>query len=126
MWVISLVEKGWASARHVSIELTLQGARVFHLVKGRLPRGLLEVLTPYARMSIYGIPRPWFRVSAWLCLVPAQFMRPFVMVDNQRSVEWIQREFPLLRHRVVLVREGPAGAVQVEAPAEFNALRARS
>ena len=112
MDALSLVEKGWAGARQVSIELAKRDVPVCHLVKGQLPSALLRILTPYRGMTIRGIPRPWFRMLAWAYLVRAQVRGngSLILVDNQRTSGWVDRWFPTLRERLVLIQETPQGS----------------
>lgn len=109
--VLSLVEKGWSAARQATIPMTQRGARVTHLVRGRLPRALLRVITPYDGMTIRGIDRRWYRVIVWILLAFHQWVQPgsLVLVDNQPAVEWVRRSFPRLAHGVVLVQETAGG-----------------
>ena len=68
MQAISLVEKGWAGARRLSIPLAQRGVRVRHLVKGRLRAEVLKVIAPHPGMTIRGVPRRLYRLAAWFTL----------------------------------------------------------
>ncbi len=110
--VISLVEKGWAGARQISLELAREGIVVCHLVKGRLPRELLRVLSSHAELHLKGAPPRLFKTIAWSVLAGSQFngAARLVLVDNERTLHWVGRWFPRLRNRLVLVREQPDGS----------------
>ncbi len=113
--VLSLVEKGWAGARQVSIRFTESGAQVEHLVRGWISREVLEVITPYRGVRVRGIPKQWYKVIAWVRLFLDQGSRhlTLILVDNERTVQWIGRWFPALRQKVVLVLEAPDGSPQI-------------
>jgi len=104
---ISLVEKGWAGARWLSIDLARQGTPVTHLVKGALPRATREVLTPRPGVSIVGVPQRLYRAAAWLHLWAGQATGSVGMVitDNAKSAEWVKGAFPGLKEKVRLVAE---------------------
>lgn len=108
--IVSLVEKGWAGARRLSITMVQEGHQVHHLVRGRIPRNLLEVITPYPGITIRGYPAKWYRVAVWMILARAILTprRTVVLVDNDRAESWVKRQFPRL-HSVILVRETPEG-----------------
>ena len=110
--VLSLVEKGWAGARQLSIRFSPEGLRVRHLVRGRLAADVLACLSPYAGITIWGIPRRVYRAVVWLELLAAPLHGPVraILVDNERSVKWITRWFPQLQDRVVLLQERGDGA----------------
>jgi len=113
--VISLVEKGWAGARIATIPLAQQGMRVQHIVKGLLPRELVCNLTPYPGMAICSIRPPWFRIVGWGHLLVGYLTHEvaWVLVDNQKTAWWVARWIPILRTRVVLVKETLQGAAQI-------------
>ncbi len=110
--VVSLVEKGWAGARRASIPLAREGLAVRHLVKGRLRRDLLEVITPHPGMTLAGCPPRWYRLAAWLALLWGllQGRLAWVLVDNDRAARWVARSFPMAAGRVVLVQEAADGS----------------
>lgn len=125
--VLSLVEKGWSAARQATIPMTQRGARVTHLVRGRLPRALLRVITPYGGMTIRGIDRRWYRVIVWIILVFHQWVQPgsLVLVDNQPAAEWVRRMCPGFAGRMLLVQETPSGAaalIRQDAPVTLESL----
>ena len=115
MRVLSLVEKGWAGARQLSIHLARAEGEVEHLVRGRISRDVLAVMTPHPGMRIRGIPRQWYKVIVWIRLFVAQRLRQpsLILIDNERTAQWIDRWFPSLRKSVVLVLEAPDGSPQV-------------
>lgn len=112
MAVLSLVEKGWAGARWLSIHMMAQSdVSVRHLVRGTVPRVLLEALTPYARMTITGIPVRLYRLVVWVVLVYGCCTGRLaaVLVDNERAERWVARWFPWLRDHIILVHETSEG-----------------
>ena len=115
MQAISLVEKGWAGARRLSIELVQRGGSVRHVIRGRLDAELLSVLTPYPRLTIRGVPLRWYRVAAWLELAVALAGGgpQLILVDNEKAAAWVGGWFPMLRERVVVVQEDATGAPMV-------------
>ena len=104
--VLSMVEKGWGAARRVSIELARQGIGVHHFVRGRLPRELIAVLTPYAGVRITGLPVRWYRPALWAMLLWRKLLgRPaLVLVDNERAEAWV-RQWRLSPAPVVVVQQ---------------------
>jgi hypothetical protein len=88
---VSMVEKGWGAARRISIELTKQGIGVHHFIKGRMPRDLVAVLTPYPGMRITGLPVRWYRPALWALLLWRKLTgrRTVVLVDNERAAGWV-------------------------------------
>ena len=112
---ISLVEKGWGGARRLSIRLSRQGVPVRHLIRGRLPSEVLAVIQPYDGVTLRGIPRAWFKVVAWveLCRAGRRGAVAMVMVDNQRTAQWMARWVPWLRDRVVVIEEQPDGSPRI-------------
>ncbi len=107
MEIISLVEKGWTGARQVTIDAVCAGHSVRHFVRGKLPRTVLEVLTPYPNMRIQGYSPRWYRMVVWGALVrrTLSMSTPLVLVDNERALRWVTRWFSWWRNRVVLVPE---------------------
>ncbi|MBI4342355.1 MAG: hypothetical protein HY599_03190 [Candidatus Omnitrophica bacterium] len=115
MQAISLVEKGWAGARQLSIQLARRGVRVRHLVKGALSREVLEVLTPHEGMTIHGVPRRAYRPVAWLALQRGRWRGDLalVLVDNERAFQWVSRVVPSLGGRLVLIQEADDGSPRI-------------
>ena len=114
MQAISLVEKGWAGARRVSIRLVREGGSVRHVVRGRLDAELLNSLTPYARMTIRGVSPGWYRTVAWFELARAlPGGLSLVIVDNENAAVWVSRCFPMMRERILVVQEGPDGTPEI-------------
>ncbi len=110
--VLSLVEKGWAGARQLSIRFSREGLQVRHLVRGRLAADVRACLTPYAGITIWGIPRRVYRVVVWLQLFAAPLRGPVraILIDNERSARWINRWFPHLQEYVILIQERGDGS----------------
>ena len=104
---LSLVEKGWAGARRLSLDLAGKGTPVTHLVRGSLPRATLEVLTPREGVALVGVPPPLYRPVAWLCLWAGQLTGSVGMVitDNAKTEGWVKGAFPRLKEKVVVVQE---------------------
>ena len=115
MQAISLVEKGWAGARQLSIPLTQRGIRVRHLVRGTLAAGVLKSITPYPGMTIRGIPRRLYRLVAWVALQLGSWRGDvaMILVDNERAFSWVSRAVPSLGDRLVLVLEADDGAPRI-------------
>jgi len=111
MEIVSLVEKGWAGARQITMSAVQAGHDVQHFVRGRLSHVLLEALTPYPRMRIRGYSPSWYRVAVWGALVrrTLTLSAPIVLVDNERAMRWVAQWFPWWRSRVIMVREPPDG-----------------
>lgn len=111
-FVLSLVEKGWAGARRLSIDIVQRGGVVRHVVRGRLDADLRSVLTPYPRMTIRGVALRWYWPAAWLELAVALAGGGprLILVDNEKAAAWVGGWFPMLRERIVVVQEGPDGA----------------
>ena len=114
-YVLSLVEKGWAGARQLSIPLSRRGLRVRHLVCGALSGEVARILTPYPGMSIRGIPRQLYRVAAWLALQRGIWRKDIaaVLVDNERAFRWVSQVAPALRDRLVEVQEAEDGTPRI-------------
>lgn len=109
---VSLVEKGWAAARQASIALAKSGIPVRHWVKGKLSRNLLDVLTPYPGIKITGVA-PWiYRVVTGMVLAASlcRGKRLKILVDNERTRQWVSRCFPALKDSVILVLENADGS----------------
>ncbi len=107
MVAISLVEKGWAGARRLSIELSRKGVQVRHLVRGTIASEFVDIITPYPGISIRGIPVRWYRIATWGILLSWQF-RPnlhAVIVDNARTSDWVTKTFPQLADKLIQVKE---------------------
>ncbi len=113
MQAISLVEKGWAGARGLSIALSRQGVCVRHLVRGRVPLEVLQVLTPYEGITIQGFSTRWYRWVVWGILLWNQrrARTRLVMVDNSKAMEWVRHWFPRLKDHLVQVEETPQGSL---------------
>lgn len=115
MYALSLVEKAWAAARSLSLELAGAGTPVRHLVKGTLPRPTREALTPAAGVTLCGVPARLFRVAAWAQLTAGQWIGNLSMVitDNAKTAGWVKKRFPRLREKVLLLGETERGKPQV-------------
>lgn len=107
MRALSLVEKGWAGARLLSIDLARKGTPVVHLVRGKLPRSTLEALTPCKGVEIASVSPQMYRVAAWLRLWAGQSMGSvgLVITDNAKTAEWVKSSFPGLKEKVRIVAE---------------------
>lgn len=112
---ISLVEKGWAGARQLTIAWARQGIRVRHLIAGRVPADLRAIITPHAGMVIAGVPRRWYRWAAWWILLTAlcRGAPAAVLVDNEHAARWVSTCFPGLRGRLLVIEERPDGAPRI-------------
>ena len=95
--IISLVERGWQSARVLSIALVTQTeCHVTHYLKGRVAPEALAMITPYQRMRIHSIPRWAFRLAAGGVLLGGALRGTLrlVVVDHVRTrqqVRWFLR-----------------------------------
>lgn len=109
------MEKGWAAARSLSLELAGKGIPVRHLVKGRIPRPTREVLTPRAGVTIQGVPQRLYRMAAWSHLGLGQLTGSIGMVitDNSKTAGWVKKSFPRLRERVLWIGEQEDGRPKV-------------
>ncbi len=114
MSILSLVEKGWAGARQLTIPVCQQGTAVRHVIRGVVSQEVIQVLTPYPGMQICGIPRLWYRVTVWAMLVWGS-CRPMtaVLVDNPKTADWVARWFPWVGSRLYTVEESSDGGVRL-------------
>lgn len=112
---LSLVEKGWAAARALSLHLARKGIPVLHLVKGSIPRATREVLTPDRGVTLRDIPQRLYRAAAWVHLWLGQLTgrTGIVITDNAKTAGWVKKCFPRLRERVLLVAETETGRPQI-------------
>ncbi len=112
---LSLVEKGWAAARWLSLEMAGKGIPVCHLVKGAIPRPTREVLSPGAGVTLRGVPQRFFRGAAWAQLWLGQTTGRIGMVitDNAKTAGWVRKRFPRLREKVLLLGETGNGRPQI-------------
>lgn len=108
---LSLVEKGWAGARTISLKMAQRGIPVFHLVRGTLPRSVLKILSLPSGMILLGVPPQLYRLAAWCFLRGGQ--ADLVIVDNPRALDWVARQFPRLRESILLVGETPTGQPEI-------------
>lgn len=108
--VLSLVERGWQGARECSLELSRQGIRVEHLVKGRLKGARCLIVLPRA-MTLIDVPRQFFPAALWARLLWQFFARrvKWVICDNERTLNRITRWCSWIGATPVLVRESEAG-----------------
>lgn len=115
MMAFSLVEKGWAAARWLSLDLAGKGIPVRHLVKGTIPRPTLEALTSGAGVSLRGVPQRLYRAAAWAHLWMGQITGKIGMVitDNAKTAGWVRKSFPRLREKVLLLGETESGRPQI-------------
>lgn len=115
MTALSLVEKGWAAARWLSLDLARKGIRVRHLVRGSIPRPTREVLTPAAGVTLEGVPLRIYRPVAWVELWAGQLTGTLGMVitDNAKTAGWVKKSFPRLREKVLLLGETESGRPQI-------------
>ena len=109
--VISLVEKGWAGARQLTLRAAGQGRSIHHLVKGKLPRELIAALTPCPGMTIRGFSVRWYRWVVWARLWVARGRLASVLVDNERAIAWVEKCCPGVP--VFLAQESDEGAPQL-------------
>ena len=115
MRALSLVEKGWAGARQLSLDLARRGASVRHLVRGTLPPSTRRILTPCVGVSIRGIPARVHRAAVWPHLWWGQVIGgvDLVITDNAKTAGWVRRRFPRLREKVLLLGEGEGGRLTI-------------
>ncbi len=112
--VISLVEKGWAGARRVSIAQAQQGANVHHFVRGLLSSEVLHMVRAHKGITVWGISSRWYRLVVWGALVVSQFNQALLIwVDNERALRWVQWWFPLMRKKVILITEERDGSPSI-------------
>ena len=84
---LSLVERGWPAARRLSIRLAQKNIATVHVVKGALPRNVIEMITPYPGMRVTGMPKALFWPAVWLRAVAesARGRLAIVITDNERA-----------------------------------------
>ena len=105
--VLSVVERGWHGARDCSLALNGRAIPVRHLIKGRLPRALRAIITPYPHIRITSAPRPLFPLALWWAIATqtAAGRLRWLLVDHERTwsrVQWWCRAFGLTP---LLIRE---------------------
>ena len=86
-----------------------------HLVRGTLSSEVLNALTPHPGLSICGVPRQLYRPAAWLALQRGWLSGDVaaVLVDNERTFQWVSRVAPSLSDRLVLIHETDAGEARI-------------
>ena len=115
MMALSLVEKGWAAARWLSLDLARKGTPVRHLVRGSIPRTMREVLAPSVGVTLQGVPLRLYRPAAWMELWLGQLTGRIGMVitDNAKTAGWVKKSFPRLREKILLLGETEIGRPRV-------------
>jgi len=128
------VEHGWQGMRELSLELARLGMAVEVLIKGRVDRDVLEMITRPDGMRITPVARPWFRWRLTLaCLLVSRRSSPVCVVTHRRDTpahertrQWLERLGRMIPLRILLLEEGTAGTRLLEldgrqtAPSSFG------
>lgn len=117
MNAILAVEHGWQGMRELSLELARLGVAVEVLIKGRVGRDVLAMITRPAGMRITPVARPWFRWRLLLaCLADSRGSSPVYVVTHRRDTpahertrQWLERLHRLTPLRILLLDEGVVG-----------------
>ena len=62
-------EAGWGGARRLAIELAEKDIRVDILIKSRVSKEVLDIITPRKALKIKPIPRQFFRLRLFLEII---------------------------------------------------------
>ena len=109
--VLSGVERGWRGARECSLELQQHGIAVTHVIKGKLPRDLRGLITPYPLIRLVDVPRALFRPCLWIALVAgaARGQLRWLLLDHERTLREVSGWCRAFRITPVLVEEETVG-----------------
>ena len=113
MNVMLAVEHGWQGMRELSLELARLGMAVEVLIKGRVDRDVLAMITRSEGMRITSVARPWFRWRLTLaCLLVCRRSSPVCVVTHRRNTpahertrQWLERLGRMMPLRVLLLDE---------------------
>lgn len=108
---LSVVERGWAGARQCSLELSRRGIGVTHLIKGRLSREELAMITPVPRVQVRSVGRIWFRLALWAVAgwMAARGRLGWCLVDHERTARELAGVGRWLGIGIVQVRDRDDG-----------------
>ncbi len=101
--MLSLVERGWQAARQLSLEYAERGTGTLHIVKGRVPNEVREIVRPVPGVRLAGLPKELFWPALWFMCAGLQVTGRLqgVIVDNERSEKrvrsWLRPGIPVVR-----------------------------
>ena len=86
--VIIVSEAGWQGARQLSIELSKHGVTATMLIKGKLNRDEVNMITKYKGIKNIFIPQKLFIVIMLICVLSSViFLKPIVIFGTKEKTE---------------------------------------
>ena len=89
--VICLVERSWGGVRKLTISLAKEGIYSVCIIKGKLEREILGMITKYNEISLIPVSRSIFKLYIF-----AMFLRNFILqntnciiMDNRKNYSWV-------------------------------------
>jgi len=109
--VLSLVERGWRSARECSLDLRAADLEYVHVVKGRLSRAVRAMVAPEPGTRLLGVPKAlfWPMIALGVGAGALSGRLRAVLVDNLRSFRRLQGISRALGVPVAMIQESAAG-----------------
>ena len=102
-----LVERGWRALRECSLDAGRRGVAVTYLIKGSLSPEVRAMVGLTPLMRAVDVPRSWFYVTAWWCLIAGALSGRlrWVVCDHERTLAAIKPWAQRLGVTPVLIRE---------------------
>ena len=105
--VVCLVEPGWEGIRKLTIALANEKVLSICIIKGKLEKEVLEIITKYDEISLKSIRRGIFKLYIFV-----MFLRNFllqntlcIVMDSRKNYPWISRINRVLGIRTILLVE---------------------
>ena len=108
-----LVERGWRALRECSLDASRRGIAVTYLIKGSLSPEVRAMIRLTPLMRAVDVPRSWFDVAAWWCLIAGTLggRLRWVVTDDERTLEAIAGWSQRFRLTLAYIEEAPGGYV---------------
>lgn len=105
--VICLVEPGWEGIRKLTITLANEEIPSVCVIKGKLEKEVLEMITKYNEISLKSIRRGIFKLYIFV-----MFLRNFllqnticIVMDNKKNYHWVSAINKVLGIKTILLVE---------------------
>ena len=105
--VICLVETGWQGIRTVTISLANQKIPSLCIIKGKLNKDLLNIITRYNEISLKPIKRSIFKLYIFVMLLKNFILQNTICIvmDSKKNYPWVSRLNRVLGQKTFLLME---------------------
>ena len=105
--VVCLVETGWKGVRELSIDLVKRGVPSLCIIKGKLDKEILEIITKYEKMSPISIRRKIFKLYIVMIFLKNYALGNTICIimDSKKNYPWVRAINKILAIKTILLVE---------------------